>query len=310
MRRRDAALWMAAMALGSTRMAAAAMHRGPEAGARAHGDDRGAVRFGVTAVILQDQARFLRRWSGYLQDKLGRPVHFVRRRSYAEVSELLNQGALDLAWVCGAPYVRNRPRWRLVAVPVHRGRPLYRSYLIVRAGVSRYRGYADLRGAVFAYCDPDSNSGYLVPQFELVRRGLSPATLFRRTFFTWAHHDTIRAVAVGLADAGAVDGYIWDTVRALEPELALATRVIARSDWYGFPPIVAPASTPSGTGAALTRVLTGMHTNGEGRSLLEAMNLDRFSPGSPELYAGIERIMARVDERLAQASERAGRSQL
>ena len=124
------------------------------------------LKFGVTAVILQDQSEFLALWESHLESRLDRDVEFVQRGSYAEVSELLSTGEIDIAWVCGAPFVRHRTRWRLLAVPVFEGRPLYRSYLIVRASDPNRRSYADLDGSVFAYSDPDSNSGYLVPQYE------------------------------------------------------------------------------------------------------------------------------------------------
>ena len=74
--------------------------------------------------------------------------------------------------------------------------------------------------------------------------GILSLLLFRKTFFTWAHQDTVRAVAVGLAQAGAVDGYIWETLDRIEPELTRETRVVAKSDWYGFPPIVARRRSP------------------------------------------------------------------
>lgn len=90
------------------------------------------LRFGITAVILQDQNEFLAQWETHLESRLGRDVEFVQRGSYAEISELLSRDAIDIAWVCGAPYVRHRDRWRLVAVPLADGKPSYQSYLIVR----------------------------------------------------------------------------------------------------------------------------------------------------------------------------------
>ena len=270
-------------------------------GAESH--SRAALRFGVTAVILQDQSEFLAQWERHLETKLGRDVAFVQRGSYGEISELLSRGEIDIAWVCGAPYVRHRGRWRLIAVPVFEGEPRYRSYLIVRASDTRRRSYADLHGVVFAYSDPDSNSGYLVPQFEILNRGLRSATLFRKTFFTWAHQDTVRAVAVGLAQAGAVDGYIWETLARIEPELTRETRVVAKSDWYGFPPIVARASLAANDLEAIRRVFVSMSDNDEGRRLLGRMNLDGFVPGEDAWYDRIRQIIRFVDGRYAQGPQ-------
>lgn len=261
------------------------------------------LTFGVTAVILQDQDEFLAQWERHLETRLGRDVTFVQRGSYAEISELLSRDEIDIAWVCGAPYVRHRDRWRLVAVPVFEGAPRYRSYLIVRASDTRRRSYADLRGIVFAYSDPDSNSGYLVPQYEMLKRGLRSAVLFRKTFFTWTHQDTVRAVAVGLAQAGAVDGYIWETLARIEPELTRETRVVDKSDWYGFPPIVARASLAADDLDAIRRIFVSMDGNGDGRRLLGRMNLDGFVPGEDAWYDRIQRIIRFVDGRYAQGPQ-------
>ena len=102
----------------------------------------------------------------------------------------------------------------------------------------------DLRGKIYAYSDPDSNSGWLVPQAPLQRSGNDRATFFRKTFFTYAHRRVVDAVAAGVAQGGSVDGYVWDTLQKLHPELTQKTRVAHRSMEFGFPPLVARANLP------------------------------------------------------------------
>ncbi|NIV38800.1 MAG: PhnD/SsuA/transferrin family substrate-binding protein, partial [Anaerolineae bacterium] len=91
------------------------------------------IRIGLTPVFLDDQVQVLRDWRAYLETRLGNPVQFVQRQTYREITDLLLQGELDAAWLCGFPYVRNRDRLTLLAVPVYRNQPLYESYLIVSA---------------------------------------------------------------------------------------------------------------------------------------------------------------------------------
>ncbi len=61
--------------------------------------------FGTTPVFLDEQAQFLAAWQAWLEAYLGRPVRFVQRANYREITELLLAGKLDLAWLCGYPYV-------------------------------------------------------------------------------------------------------------------------------------------------------------------------------------------------------------
>ncbi len=158
---------------------------------------------GTTPVFLDDEVAFLREWQAYLARHLHRPVAFVQRGTYREVSELLLNEKLDAAWVCGFPYMRYQSRMRLLAVPIWEGKPLYRSYVIVpSSNIVPQHKIADLRGKIYAYSDPDSNSGWLVPQAQLQQLGIEPATFFRRTFFTYAHRRVVDAVAAGVAQGG------------------------------------------------------------------------------------------------------------
>ncbi len=248
------------------------------------------VRIGLTPVFLDDQMAFLNVWRDYLQKHLNRPVVFVQRGSYREVVDLLHQNRLDFAWVCGYPYVHYQ-RMKLLAVPVFGGRPLYHSYLIVPAADTQTRSLIDLRGKVFAYSDPDSNSGYIYTQFALRQLKEKPGSFFGRSFFTWAHRKVVEAVAVGLAQGGSVDGYVWETLNKSHPELTAKTRVVQKSPEFGFPPFAARASISQKEFQAMQKVLLGMSKDPEGAALLRKLNLDRFTVGDPRLFDGIARMV-------------------
>lgn len=246
------------------------------------------LRFGTTPVFLDEQARFLTAWQAWLQKRLERPVRFVQRASYREIVENLLSGRIEAAWLCGYPYTRHKRELELVAVPRYQGAPRYRSYLIVPAEDAHTRSIADLRGRVFAYSDPDSNSGWLVSQSELARIGATSDRFFRKTFFTWSHRRVIEACAAGLAQGGAVDGYIWDTLARQHPELTQQTRVAWRSAEFGFPPVVAGPAMRAGDRTALAAALRNMGGDAAGRALLADLNLDGFVAGRPDAFDSIE----------------------
>jgi phosphonate transport system substrate-binding protein len=252
-----------------------------------------AVRIGLTPVFLDDLASFLARWRRWFEKKLDLPVAFIQRGNYREVVDLLRTGKIDFAWICGYPYVRHRHELKLVGVPLWNGKPTYRSYLIARAKARAQRELRDLRGRVFAYSDPDSNSGFLYPQYSLLSAGESPARFFGRTFFTWSHRNVVESVAVGLADGGAVDSYVWETLRELHPDLVLATRIIERSPEFGHTPFVARARIDAALYARFRDILYGMASDPEGAALLRELRLDGFAAAEPRLYDSIAR-MARL----------------
>ncbi len=255
---------------------------------RAEDRAREPFRLGLTPVFLDNDVRLLDLLREYLEPRLQRPVQLIKRRSYQEITVLLLAGRLDAAWICGYPYVQYRRRLALVAAPLWRGAPLYRSYIIVPRG-SRARALDDLRGTIHAFSDPDSNSGYLVTAALLVERGESPGSFFRHVFFTYGHRNVVRAVARRLADSGSVDGYVFEVMRAREPELTDACRILRRSREYGFPPVACrrgDAHKPSIR--ALRSALIDMPSSPPGRTILEILALDGFAFVSPDVYASIE----------------------
>ncbi len=253
-----------------------------------------ALRIGLTPVFLDDQMSFLTQWRSWLETRLGRGVVFVQRANYREIVDLVRSGKLDFAWICGYPYVRYRHELKLVAVPLWRGGPWYHSYLIVPADDTRSSSLLDLRGKVFAYSDPDSNSGYLYPRYLLVTRGENATDFFSRSFFTWAHRKVVEAVAVGLADGGAVDGYVWETLAELHPGLTRATRIIERSPALGHPPFVARGDIGTAELEQFRAVLLGMAADPKGAALLQRLHLDGFTAGEPALFDDIARMAERV----------------
>jgi len=252
------------------------------------------LRIGLTAVILADQAAFLTRWADYLSRRLEARVTFASRDQYQAIHQLLSNGQIDAAWTCGYPFVRFQSQLQLVAVPLYMGQSFYQSYLIrPLGGDGTVRGWADLPGKVFAYSDPLSNSGWLVAQGEFAAAGISQKDL-KRSFFAHGHRNVADAVASRLADAGSIDGYVWETMRLHAMPGAMQTEVIWKSRLHGFPPLVASAGTEPARLDALQRALLGMPKDDEGRALLKALNLDGFIAGHSSIFDSIRQLARSV----------------
>ena len=253
------------------------------------------IRFGLTAVVVRENLRFLDQWAYYLSKKMGQPVKFVRRRSYREVMDMLESGSLDFAWICGFPYVQKRdPEFiKLISVPVYKGNPLYHSFIIVHND-SPYQSLDDLKGKTFAYSDPESNSGFLYPQYLLAQKDTNKETFFRQSFFTFNHAETVEAVAEQFADGGAVDSYIWEYLKEFRPDLADKTRVINRSPAFGFPPLVARLGVDLETVWRMERVIKGMNGDPDGRKFLDGLKLDDFGDPPPEIFDNIRQMVRKI----------------
>lgn len=239
---------------------------------------------GISTAIVGEQQAELNQLAVYLEKKLHRPVSLVQRRSYQKFLDMFDDGRVDAGWIDGSQYMNHRNTLRPLAVGVWQGKPTYRSYLIVPDNDTSTRSIADLRGKIFGFSDPDSNSSHHVPVSEILLLGADPKTFFSRTMYTHSHVKLIKAVAVGLVSGARVDGYIYEQMRHYFPELIARTRLVAQSDDYGFPPMVARASMPENEYLALCDALLNMHNDAEGRQLLKTLGLDRFTLIPPHLY--------------------------
>ena len=255
------------------------------------------IRFGLTAVILTENIRFLDKWSHYLEAKMDRKVEFVLRRSYRDVMDLLDSRAIDFAWICGYPYVQTRKpeSLHLMTVPVYRGAPRYFSYIIVPHN-SPYKRFTDLKGKIFAFSDPDSNSGFLYPLSLVAKNGDKADTFFRQTFFTFNHAETVEAVSEQVADGGAVDSYIWESLAIFRPEITEKTRIIKKSPSFGFPPIVSRVGVDANTVRLMKSTLESMNQDVTGKALLAELKLDGFGHYPDSLFNEI-RAMAKTIQR-------------
>lgn len=252
-------------------------------------------RLGLTPVFLDNDAAVIDGLRRALSRGMGREIELVQRRTYQEITGLLLERSVDAAWLCGYPYLQHADLLDLVAVPVWRGGPRYQSYLIVGTE-DEAANLTDLRGGTHAFSDPDSNSGYLVTATDLRRMGEQVESFFSRSIFTFGHRNVVRAVADGLVRSGSVDGYVWEALAVIEPELTARTRVIAMSEWLGFPPVCARRdSLGSEPVQALQTALMSLPETEEGREALTSLQLDGFQPATPGLYDGIAERMRDLD---------------
>jgi phosphonate transport system substrate-binding protein len=254
------------------------------------------LRVGIAAVLSpQSAVEAYQELLQYLSHRLNRPVERVQRRDYRDMNAAIARGEVDIAFICTWAYVigQREHGFRLLAVPVVNGKPTYQSWVIVRADLPIHR-MEDLRGRVFAFVDPLSNTGYLYPRYLVHQLGETPERFFRRTFFTYGHDRAIRAVAQGLADGAAVDSLVFQFLLEREPELAGKVRVIDRSPEFGAPPVVAAPHLAPALQAEIQALLLSAHEDPEGQPALQAIGVERFVKGDDAWYEGVRRLEAAI----------------
>lgn len=234
---------------------------------------------------------YYKQFLDYIGERTGMHVEFVDREDYAEINELVRTGDVDVAFVCGGPYVDGRKAFGmdLLAAPKAYGGTVYYSYIIVPKN-STVAKFQELRGKTFAFTDPLSNSGKLVPTYMLARMGETPDTFFKKYIFTKKHDLSIKAVAQGIVDGAAVDSMIWEYESRTKPEFTSATKIIERSPPYGIPPVVTRKDLDPQLREQVRKALLHAHEDERGAAILKGMMIEKFVPIEDKAYDSIREM--------------------
>jgi phosphonate transport system substrate-binding protein len=252
----------------------------------------GAIRIAVGGMITPKEGfAYYREFLDYIGRELGQPVQYVDASSYEEINKKLESREIEAAFICSGPYVSGHKKFglELLAAPKAYGKTVYFSYILVPAK-SPAKGLDDLRGKSFAFSDPLSNTGKLVPEYLLARKGESSKTFFSKTVFSGSHDKSIIAVADGIVDGAAVDSLIWEYLNKIKPELTGKTRILLKSDPYAIPPFVVHPSLDPAIKEKLRTILLGVHKKPEGKKIIDKMMTDQFVPISDRAYDSIREM--------------------
>jgi phosphonate transport system substrate-binding protein len=236
-------------------------------------------------ISAQETVGYYHELLEYIANQLGREIQLVQRKTYGEINQLISIGQIDLAFICSGPYASGRKKFgfEALAMPRVRDSHLYQSYLIVNKE-SSFQKLADLRGKIFAFTDPESNTGKLVPAYWLRKEGEKPETFFSKTIYTYSHDNSIMAVTRSLVDGAAVNGQVWEYYNYKQPVFTAKTCIIKKSQPFGNPPVVASSHLPKDMKDRIRSLLLGMHREPEGKKILDELMIDRFIAPKEECY--------------------------
>ncbi len=253
------------------------------------------LRVAVAAMISpRETLSYYNALIDYIGNQTGYEMQIVQRKTYGEINALFPKGQVDLAFVCTGPYAVGQSTYGFegLATPIIRGEPYYYSYLIVHKD-SPFQNLTDLKGFVFAFTDPESNTGTLVPNYWLLQIDASP-TFFKNITYTYSHDNSIMAVAKGLVDGAAVDGHLWEFYHRHNPFYTRQTRIIKKSQPFGSPPMVVSKFLADELKSEIKDVVLSMHNQLQGKKILDELMIDRFVPVDEKWYRPVRHMHTKV----------------
>lgn len=236
------------------------------------------IKIGVASMITPvDAVKYYQDVIDYIGEQIGRPVQMVHRRTYDEMDSLLEKGEVKIAFICSAPYVKNKEQFgvELLAAPSVNGKPIYHSYIIVPLD-SPLKTFPELKGKVFAFTDPKSNTGKLYPTYLLKTMGLTPERFFSRILYSYSHNKSVEMVAKKIVDGAAVESIVYDHMLKTGSPYAKQTKIIKRSPPYGIPPVVVTHDVDPDLRKKVKNAFLSMKDTQKGKAILSAMMIDGF----------------------------------
>ena len=162
------------------------------------------------------------------------------------ISEMWKRNDLGCAMMCGLPAARRQPAPILLASVIpslarYQSQSIYMSDLVVRRD-SPYEKLEDTYGGIAGYTVPDSQSGYFAFRYRLLNDQRRIGRLYRSAVGGLLNaRGIIAALQRGEIDVGPLDGYVFDLIKATEPEFARDVRIIETTPPTPLPPIVSTA---------------------------------------------------------------------
>lgn len=219
------------------------------------------IDFGIISTESQENLQEL--WEPFLarmSEDMGRPVNGFYATDYAGVIEAMGAGKIQIAWYGGKSYIEAAKRSGAEAFAqtvASDGSKGYYAHLITNKGNSIV-GDIDVEAGdgdqyvienagdlTFAFNDPNSTSGFLVPSYYVfAQNGVDPQAAFSELIFAGSHEATAQAVANDQVDVATNNSESMQRLQETDAEAFEQVQIIWTSPLIPSDPIAYKSDIP------------------------------------------------------------------
>ena len=224
----------------------------------------------------------------YISNKVGYPIYIKQKKTYDEVNKLLENGEVDFAFICSGAFVGeySKGEIKLLVAPEIDSSNHYHAYIITQKD-SEVERFEDFKNGSFAFTDPLSNTGRFYPLKKLVQLHENESDFFRKTVYTYGHDISIQMVNRGIIDGASVHGLIFEYLSTYHPEKVENIKIIEKSEQFGIPPVVMPATLSQKRRNSYREVFLDIHNDSIGKQILDKLLIDKFVIVSDTIYNSV-----------------------
>jgi phosphonate transport system substrate-binding protein len=223
--------------------------------------DLAEIDFGIISTESQENLQEL--WEPFLakmSEDMGRPVNGFYATDYAGVIEAMGAGKIQIAWYGGKSYIEAAKRSGAEAFAqtvASDGSKGYYAHLItnkanpivgeidVAAGNGDQYVIDNASNLTFAFNDPNSTSGFLVPSYYVfAQNGVNPQDAFSELIFAGSHEATAQAVANNQVDVATNNSESMSRLQETDAEAFEQVQIIWTSPLIPSDPIAYKSDLP------------------------------------------------------------------
>ena len=242
------------------------------------GTEKNPIKFffvpSIDTELIQEKVKFLKK---YLEKETGYFVDVLVPTNYITVVEAFGTKRADFAVINTFGYLLAHKKYKAqVALVITRFKlSTYRSQIIVRAD-GPIKTVKDLEGKKFAFVDPASTSGYMLPTYFLKKKNIKLGD----TVFAKRHDNVVTMVYQGQVDAGAAfysppeKGAIQDArrlVRTQYPDVEKKIKILTLTDAVPNDPVIYRYGLEEGMKEKVIGTLLKYMDTVEGKDVLHSL---------------------------------------
>lgn len=226
--------------------------------------------------------------SDFLSKKLVRPVEVIVPLSSSVIIEGFANGTVDLGYLSATDMVvaQKKNAGQILLAGEIDGHNWYQSYWLALKE-KPYNKVEDLKGKPVAFASKTSTSGYLIPIYDLKRKGLlskpDPEEYFGKgnLFYGTGYVSAVERVLNGQAEAAAVSYYVLDKDKHLTIEQRAKLKKVAEQGPVPTHVIAVRSSIPEADRETLRKALETMNDK-ENAELRDKLFTSKLVPVNAE----------------------------
>ncbi|MEM9220563.1 MAG: phosphonate ABC transporter substrate-binding protein [Cyanobacteria bacterium P01_F01_bin.150] len=266
------------------------------------------IEFGILSTESQDNLK--PKWDPLLEDMaeaIGKDVEGFYATDYAGVIEGMGAGKVQIAWYGGKSYIEAAARSeaeafaQTVSLDGSKG---YYSHLITNkenpivADIDLEKGNGNeyvienAANLTFAFNDPNSTSGFLVPTYYVfAQQGANAEKIFSELIYAGSHEATALAVAENQVDVATNNNENLDRLKETAPDALEKIQIIWTSPVIPSDPLAYRKDLPD----CLKSSIQDFFFNYDNKEVLEGLQWNGLDPAKDEDWNTIRELQIAKD---------------